>query len=218
MLLRRYWPLLLLMALELLFWRQPEIDLWFSGLFYRPGEGFFLADLAPVRWSYLIFRYLPYLLVPLLCWTLVASWLWARRSEVVLRRELLFLILVLAIGPGLIVNEGLKAHSGRARPAQVHAFGGARQFSPAFEHSDQCASNCSFVSGHAAMGYFFLALAWVLRDRRWLWWGGGVGLLVGLGRVMQGAHFLSDVLFAYPVVYVTALLLARPLLGRWQVE
>lgn len=217
-LLRRYWPLLLLLGLQLLFWRVPEIDLWFSGLFYRPGTGFFLADLAPVRWSYALFRDLPYLLVPLLGWLFIASWLWARRSEAALRRGLLFLFLVLAIGPGLLVNQGFKAHSGRARPATVEVFGGERRFSPAFEPSDQCASNCSFVSGHAAMGYFFLALAWVLRDRRWLWWGGAIGLLVGLGRVMQGAHFLSDVLFGYPVVYATALLLARPLLGRWQVE
>jgi hypothetical protein len=61
-------------------------------------------------------------------------------------------------------------------------------------------------------------LAWVLRDRRWLYRGAAIGLLVGLGRIMQGAHFLSDVVFGYPVVYLSALLLARPLLGRWRIE
>jgi len=216
--LRRYWGIPFLLVLQLAFWQMPAIDLWFSGLFWRPGEGFFLADLAPVQWSYAIFRDIPYVLVPLLAWLFLASWVWARRSEVALRRGLLFLFLVMAIGPGLLVNEVFKAESGRARPATVQQFEGTRQFSPAFEPSDQCSSNCSFVSGHAAMGFFFLAFAWVLRDRRWLYWGAAIGLLVGLGRMMQGAHFLSDVLFGYPVVYLTALLLARPLLGRWRID
>jgi lipid A 4'-phosphatase len=216
--LQRYWGIPLLLALQLLFWQVPALDLWFSGLFWRPGEGFYLADLAPVQWSYWAFRYIPYLLVPVLVWLFVASWIWARRSEAILRRGLLFLFLVMAIGPGLLVNEVFKAESGRARPATVQQFEGSRVFTPAFEGSDQCSSNCSFVSGHAAMGFFFLAFAWVLRDRRWLYWGAAIGLLVGLGRVMQGAHFLSDVLFGYPVVYLTALLLARPLLGRWRID
>jgi lipid A 4'-phosphatase len=216
--LRRYWGIPFLLVLQLAFWQMPAIDLWFSGLFWRPGEGFFLADLAPVQWSYAIFRDIPYVLVPLLAWLFLASWVWARRSEVALRRGLLFLFLVMAIGPGLLVNEVFKAESGRARPATVQQFEGTRQFTPAFEPSDQCSSNCSFVSGHAAMGFFFLAFAWVLRDRRWLYWGAAIGLLVGLGRMMQGAHFLSDVLFGYPVVYLTALLLARPLLGRWRID
>ncbi len=216
--LRRYWAIPLLLALQLLFWQLPQIDLWFSGLFWRPAQGFWLSDLAPVRWSYVAFRDIPYVLVPLLGWLYLASWLWARRSERMLRRGLLFLFLVMAVGPGLLVNEVFKAESGRARPATVQAFGGERTFTPAFEPSDQCRSNCSFVSGHAAMGFFFLALAWPLRDRRWLYWGGIIGLLVGLGRVMQGAHFLSDVLFGYPIVYVAALLLARALLGRWHIE
>lgn len=214
----RYWPIPLLLLLQLLFWQLPQLDIWFSDLFWRPGEGFYLADLAPVRWSYAIFRDIPYVLVPLLLWLYVASWIWARRSERMLRRGLLFLFLVMALGPGLLVNEVFKAESGRARPATVQAFGGERVFTPAFEPSDQCRSNCSFVSGHAAMGFFFLAFAWVLRDRRWLYWGAAIGLLVGLGRIMQGAHFLSDVLFGYPVVYLTALLLARPLLGRWRID
>ncbi len=211
----RFWPLMLLVALQLLFWRVPAIDLAVSGAVWDPLRGFFLRDLAPVQWSYALFRDLPYLLVPLLVWLYLASLWWGGRGERSLRRRLLFLFLVLAIGPGLVVNEVYKKSSGRARPATVTEFGGERLFTPAFEPADQCRSNCSFVSGHAAMGYFFLAFAWVLGDRRWLYWGAGIGLLVGLGRVLQGAHFLSDVLFGYPLVLVTAMLLGRWLLGEW---
>lgn len=214
----RMWPLFLLLGLQILFWRVPQIDLWFSGLFWNQENGFYLSGLAPVQWSYALFRDIPYVLVPTLLWLYLASWVWRRHSETELRRGLLFLFLVMAIGPGLVVNEVFKAESGRARPSQVEAFGGELVYTPAFEPSDQCRSNCSFVSGHAAMGYFFLAFAWLLRDRRWLYWGAAIGLLVGLGRIIQGAHFLSDILFGYPVVFATALLLARPLLGRWRIE
>ncbi len=211
----RFWPIPTLLALQILFWQVPLIDLAVSGAFWAAGQGFFLRDLAPVRWSYALFRDLPYVVVPLLIWLFLASWWWRRGTEVQLRRRLLFLFLVLGLGPGLLVNEVFKAESGRARPATVEAFGGERRFTPAFDPADQCASNCSFVSGHAAMGFWFLAFAWALGDRRWLWWGGLIGGLVGLGRVIQGAHFLSDVIFGYPVVLVTALVLARLLLGNW---
>src|SRR5579859_2147094 len=39
-------------AAAALFLLAPGIDLWASGLFYRPGEGFFLADLGVVRALY----------------------------------------------------------------------------------------------------------------------------------------------------------------------
>ncbi len=214
-LLLRYWPIPVLVLLQLLFWQVPAIDIGFSGWFWGPDTGFYLRDLAPVQWSYQLFKYLPYGVVPGLAWLFLASLIWGGRGERGLRRKLLFLFLVLALGPGLLVNEVFKAESGRARPATVTEFGGTRQFTPAFEPSDQCASNCSFVSGHAGMGFFFLALAWVLKDRRWFYWGALIGALVGLGRALQGAHFLSDVIFGYPVVFAAALLLARPLLGYW---
>lgn len=213
--LARYWPLYLLLGLQLLFWQMPQIDLRFSGLFFDPQDGFFLSDHPLVRASYLAFRYLPYIVVPMLLWLLLASRIWGGAAEKRTRRVLMFLLLTLALGPGLLVNEVFKAESGRARPATVQQFGGDKQFTPAFVASDQCARNCSFVSGHAGMGFFFLAFAWALRDRRWLYYGALVGLAVGLGRIAQGAHFLSDVLFGYAVVYLSAMLCARWLLGRW---
>ena len=211
----RFWPIPTLLALQLLFWQAPAIDLTVSGWFWDAQEGFFLRELLPVQWSYALFRDLPDAAVPMLVWLFFASWWWRGKAEAGLRRRLLFLFLVMGIGPGLLVNEVFKAESGRARPATVEQFGGERRFTPAFEPADQCISNCSFVSGHAAMGFWFLAFAWVLGDCRWLWWGGAIGLLVGGGRMIQGAHFLSDVLFGYPIVLVTTLVVARLLLGGW---
>jgi lipid A 4'-phosphatase len=206
--------LLLLVALQLLFVFAPQLDLLVTSWFYRPGEGFFLADQPLVQWSYQVFAQLHFYVVAVLAWLLLASWLWRRRSERLLRRRLWFLLLVLALGPGLLVNEVFKAESGRARPVQVEQYGGAREFTPVFTPAEQCERNCSFVSGHAAMGFFFIALAWVLRDRRWLWFGILLGALVGLGRMVEGKHFLSDVIFSYWVVYGVCVLLAFWLLGQ----
>jgi membrane-associated phospholipid phosphatase len=200
--------LLLMLSMQLLFLFWPQIDLFASGLFYRPGEGFFLAHYPLVRISYEVFADLHFYVFGLLLLLLFRAWL---KGDSL--RRLLFLVLVLVIGPGLLVNEVIKADSGRARPRTTQVFGGDLRFTPAFEHSDQCARNCSFVSGHAAMGFYPLVFAWLTRKRRWLAAGIALGSLVGLGRMAQGAHFLSDVVFAFWLTYFTSLLLARWILG-----
>jgi lipid A 4'-phosphatase len=116
---------------------------------------------------------------------------------------------VAVTGPMLLVNGVFKDHWGRARPSQVVEFGGTQQFTRAALPADQCPKNCSFVSGHASVGFYFLALAFVWPRRRALWLAAGtaLGLGVGLVRIVQGGHFLSDVLFAGIVVYLTARIL-----------
>lgn len=205
----------LLIALQWLFLTHSNIDLAITDWFYDEFDGFYLRDNFWVQLSYQLFRDLPYVLVPLLLWLLFASWLWRRKGEVQLRRGLIFLLVAGLLGPGLLVNEVLKAESGRARPHTVEAFGGDKTFTPAFVHADQCAKNCSFVSGHAAFAFFFLSLAWIFGDRRWWAIGIGLGLAAGLGRIVQGAHFFSDVIFALPVVFAVSLLSARLILGYW---
>ena len=61
-------------------------------------------------------------------------------------------------------------------------------------------------------------LAWASGRRYWLFVGALTGGAVGLGRVIQGAHFFSDVLFGYFVVLFSALICARLILGRWSIS
>jgi lipid A 4'-phosphatase len=214
----RRWDLWLLLASAGLFLAWPQLDLIAAGAWYVPGEGFVHRHDWWVQLSYLGFEHLHLYVFFGLLWLWLASRIWAAKAEVGLRRRLAFLLLVLLLGPGLLVNGVFKSEWGRARPHQVEDFGGTKHFSPALVMTDQCERNCSFVSGHASMGFFLIALAWVLRDRRWLWAGIALGALVGLGRMAQGGHFLSDVVFAFWSVYLTALLCARWLLGRWHIE
>jgi membrane-associated phospholipid phosphatase len=97
-------------------------------------------------------------------------------------------------------------------------FGGARQFTPAPLPAEQCARNCAFVSGHAALGLSLVSFALLLpfgRRRRAAIAGAlAFGGLVGLGRIAAGKHFLSDVVFAGLIVCATSWLLYQAIVAR----
>jgi lipid A 4'-phosphatase len=128
----------------------------------------------------------------------------------------LFLVLALVVGPGLVVNMLFKDEWGRARPSQIQEFGGTRQFTPPLVLSNQCDHNCSFVSGDPSVGFVFHAFAYVARRRQRAIVGASVaaGLVIGLMRIGQGAHFFSDVLFAGVAVFAATAAVHALLFGR----
>lgn len=198
----------MLAAIGVLLVAFPQIDLAISGWFYDPQAGFWLKDQPLVRFVYSLVPWVTRTVVIGLVLFLLAGWTIYRRRIYFRqrRRTALYLLLVMAIGPGILVNTVFKDHWGRARPSQVVEFGGARHFTRPAVPSDQCEKNCSFVSGHASVGFYFLALAFVLPRRRALWLALGTtfGLGVGLVRIVQGGHFFSDVIFCGIIVYLTA--------------
>lgn len=119
------------------------------------------------------------------------------------RRFLVFFLLVYLMAPGIVVNGVVKANSGRARPGYVQEFNGQQQFTPPLMIADQCDNNCSFVSGHASSGFALMALAFAFPHRKKIFISLGVfaGLLVGGARILQGGHFLSDILFSGVITY-----------------
>lgn len=200
-----------------LFLLYPDIDLFITRQFYDEEAGFIFHDTPWVQFSYHLFAKLHLYIFFGLIWLIYASRRWRKTGEKGLRKRLGYLLLVLILGPGLIVSV-LKDHSGRARPSMVIEFGGDKAFTPVLIPAEQCTRNCSFVSGHAAMGFWFIALAWVLSDRRWLWFGIMIGTVVGLGRILQGSHYLSDVIFSFWVVYASCVFLARYFLNHGSVN
>jgi lipid A 4'-phosphatase len=140
------------------------------------------------------------------------------------RRGCLFLILSYAIGSGLIIHAGLKEHWGRPRPRQVIEFGGVQPFRSYYQPnlSNQPEPSKSFACGHASSGFYFFALAFIgaiyqSRFLYWLGWGGawGLGGLLSMVRIVQGGHFLSDVIASALIMWLTSWCLAyfmlRPL-------
>ena len=213
-------PLLLLagaIATGVLFMVFPGLDLWVSGLFWRPIGGFVLRDWAPFRAIYDAVPVITWALVVGLLLLALAGWILGRAIGPFDRRTIPFLLLSIAIGPGLLTNTVLKDHWGRARPSQVVEFGGTKLFTPVLQPSDQCGHNCSFPSGHGAMAFSLVGLGFLPATRRRRQWVTGAalgfGALVALVRIGQGGHFLSDNIFA-------ALLVGAVAWGlhRWVVE
>jgi lipid A 4'-phosphatase len=184
----------------------PGVDLASGGLFYAPGHGFFLADSLPIR---LIRAAMPYLVGAIIVAGLVLIALQHWRAGV-------FLLLALALGPGLVVNVIFKDHWGRARPAQIAEFGGTARFTRPFVPSDQCASNCSFPAGDPSNGFVLVAAGMLIaapRRRRAAIAGAlGLGAVIGVARMAQGGHFFSDVLASGYLVFATSWALHRSII------
>lgn len=194
-----------------LFIAFPELDLITSAALHRP-DGFILKGNALFDFVH-AYVGVPAWLVAIAAVTVALA---ASRSVRLLpwRKPVVYVLLVLLVGPGILVNGIFKEHWGRARPVHLDEFGGERQFTPAWIVSDQCAGNCSFVCGDASIGFSLVALAFLSRrPARWLLGavvlGGGLGLM----RMAQGGHFLSDVVFSFYAVWFTAWLLHRAM-GR----
>jgi lipid A 4'-phosphatase len=197
------------LAAALLFYAFPELDIRFSMLFYDPVSGFYLADAPFCRWIYESVEIVSIAWVVLAVLILAAFWIRKRNVLGLSAKHLLFLLAALAIGPGLMVNLVLKDNWGRARPYDVIQFGGASAFTPAFVISGECHHNCAFVSGHAAMGFYFIAFGFLCRGRRSLFFllAGIYGTVVGLVRILQGGHFLSDIVFAFFIIHALSAVL-----------
>ena len=195
----------------------PQIDLWAANLFFDPIHRYNYNHTPAVRFIYRSVEILTVLLSTALLSMLGATWWWKKTVLGLSSKQLLYLILALMLGPGLVVNLFAKNMMGRARPSHIEEFGGSQVFTPAFVLSDQCERNCSFVSGHAALGFYLLSFSFVLpRHRRKIL---GASLLyggtVGVVRMYQGGHFLSDVIFALCFVYFTSRLLYHLMFERY---
>jgi lipid A 4'-phosphatase len=206
--------LILFLAFAVLMLAVPQLDLDLSGLFYTPGAGFEIRDQL---WERVIYRSVSVLMVTVNL-GLIALWLLNRRTGRGLLgfdgRKLAFLLCLLALLPGLLVNQVLKEHWGRARPADVTEFGGQSRFTPAFVHSDQ--EGGSFCSGHAAAAFYLVAVAATVFGTRSRWVALAVlyALLVGFGRFAAGGHFISDVITSGFLVLFGYLVLHRLFFGE----
>lgn len=186
-------------AAALIFVGWPEIDLAVSRLVYVEPRHFLLNGSGLGDALRLGFRILTWSAGMSAAAGIVLALARGRRLLDQSLASWVFLGLVLITGPGLLANTLLKDHWARPRPLYVVEFGGPDRFTPVLARSGQCARNCSFISGEAssifALGF---AVAMLARRRRAALMGAAVaaGALIGLIRIGEGGHFLSDVVFA----------------------
>ena len=191
----------------LLFYLYPDFDLHISGwlkavsLQHLDGLFYFIYK-SPIVVSVVSMLFL---VVELLFFIV------CRRTIVFPVSTSIFLLLCWIIGPALIVNVVFKNHVGRPRPSQIVEFNGSHHYVPPFSLSNACKKNCSFVCGHSSVGFVFSALAFVYRDsrRKILLLSIFSGSVVGFVRMIQGGHFLSDIVFSFVFTYLGVYLAYR---------
>lgn len=202
-------PLALLLALTTLF-RLTDLDRSIQANFYTSRQGWLFGEQFP--WPQL-YHYGPtpaIILAAGATLTLLSSWF--QRSTVPVRKQALFFVLLMALGPGLLVNVIFKDHWGRPRPREIQQFAGQEIFLPVWSKGVS-GNGYSFPSGHASMGFYLMAPFFVLRRKRpvtakiFLAGGIGAGLLIGLARMVQGGHFASDIIWSGGFIYLTGLTL-----------
>jgi membrane-associated PAP2 superfamily phosphatase len=199
----------------------PELDLKIASIFvksdFRPEFTFGLRLHPVVWWLREIGLWISAIVVAPAVAAIVWKLIRPRDPMLIPGRAAILLIVTLALGPGLVVNLGLKEYWDRPRPVDVTQFGGNERFVPWWDPRGDCDKNCSFVSGDVSGAYWTLAAA-AVAPIAWqpLAYAGALlfGSTMGLLRMMAGGHFISDVFFAGFFVFII-IWLCYALLYRW---
>jgi lipid A 4'-phosphatase len=195
--------LIILAFLTVLLVIFPELDINFSELFFSREYGFIYKKNFLVYQIYKLLPFLTKLFIVFCILYLVYIIIKHKSLKKIIQSGVFLLVITAIVSPGFIINEVFKENFGRARPNQIKEFNGTKNFTRAFEMTNQCEHNCSFSSGHAAMGYFFSAIAYttnLLYFNKIYITGIVFGSFVGLSRIMMGGHFLSDIVVSAFIV------------------
>ena len=182
---------------------RPATDLEAASLFFAAPRGFVGATPAGMAVRYVAWA-LPFVILA----AMTLGYGFSRAGLLPPRlapggRDLVMMILAMALGPGLLVHAGLKEVSHRPRPVAVTAFGGSEAFRPWYRFDGACPRNCAFASGETAAATWTLAPASLVPPP---WRGVAVAAAIAFAvatavwRMALGAHFLSDVVGAMLVV------------------
>ena len=155
-------PLFLLFGITV-FFRMTDSDLALERLFYDTaavGSGWIFSDAAIWKLLYNLGNY-PALLMTLTAIAVLILGYWKAGFQKY-RKITLFMLITIALGPGLLVNAVFKDHWGRPRPRQVIELGGKYEFHPVWTKGVSGRGK-SFPCGHASMGYFFFVPFFFLR-------------------------------------------------------
>ncbi|HEY0223291.1 MAG TPA: phosphatase PAP2 family protein [Pseudolabrys sp.] len=198
----------------------PQLDLMISAPFNAVtsgGNNFGLRIYPPLMLARDAGLWVGTLLVASVVASLIIKLILPRRKLLIPGRAIVFLIATMALAPGLMANVLLKDHWGRPRPIDVTQFGGTDTFVPWWDPRGACPNNCAFVSGDVAGAFWTIAPA-ALTPPQWRALAYGAALALGIGmaavRVMAGAHFASDVIFAGVFTFLI-IWVVHGLIYRW---
>ena len=188
-----------------------NLDMRIAAHYWDAEQGFYLKGTLLEQFFYYSINYSVRIF---LIWTLIAYPILRYLKPQIKRfdRIMMACFLVLAIGPGVIVNSIFKDNFGRPRPIQSEEFGGKLESRQLFE-ANWGGKGKSFPSGHASVPLAFLIFAcylWRKAQRRNALILSAVTIIWYLGtswaRIVAGGHHFTDVSWAGFVAFVTVLL------------
>jgi membrane-associated PAP2 superfamily phosphatase len=193
-----------MLTTTLLFWLT-NLDIQLAGLFYHPGH-------SETAWPYQYWWPLKILydfafpvtviagLAALVVYILGHFHSFTRRF----RRRALYILLVIAIGPGLVVNLVFKDHWGRPRPLHIEQFGGQYVYVPPLKIAET--PDKSFVCGHCSVGYVFFVMYFLSQNHKVFYMILTLTLawIMGFTRMTSGGHFVSDILWSGYLMFLVA--------------
>jgi lipid A 4'-phosphatase len=192
----------------------PGLDLATSHLFFVEGAFVGRSGLWPVARAF--FNITPFIVLVAFVGLFLLRRSGASVAYAPTGPALAFLILTMAVGPGLVVNLGLKDHAHRPRPTQTQDFGGSHPFRPWYRFDGGCDKNCSFVGGEASEAFWMTAPASLVPPPYTpaaLAGAAVFGVLTSLLRVAAGGHYLSDVIFGALLSVLIVQIALRLMLG-----
>jgi membrane-associated PAP2 superfamily phosphatase len=195
--------LLAIIAVSAVFLILPQLDIWFSLLFYDPDIGFPAAHIPLLQAIRQLNNFVIAITVGAIFASIILKLALPDQPSLIKPQWSTYILTTLLGGTVLVVNGIFKSFSGRPRPYRVEDFGGIDSFVPAWHLYGPCPRNCSFISGEGSSAFWVFAI-WLLAPpdiRR-------VALVpvivyvvaVSLNRVAFGGHFLSDVLLSWAVM------------------
>ena len=180
------------------------IDVFISDLIYNDKKIFTLQnfDLITVLARKI---FLPFLIIYILILPIIGTILPIKRIYFGFKfnfKDICFLWISALMNLIVVVNLLLKNIWGRARPNDITYFGGEESFTPWFQISNSCTTNCSFVSGDASVGFSLIVLFFLTKNKNFIWLALFSGLFLGIIRILEGGHFISDILIAGFLIFI----------------
>ena len=179
-------------------------DVYISSLFYYGDKQFVLQSFYTIT---IIARkvLLPLIILYLLLLP-IASYLFSLKliyfNYIFKFKDIVFIYCCIFLNLIVVVNVMLKNFWGRARPNDIQELGGNEFFTPWYIPSNNCLTNCSFVSGDAAVGFSLIILYFLTKNNFYFWIALFAGLGLGFIRILEGGHFLSDVLMSGLIIFL----------------
>ena len=206
-----YYFIYFLLAFSLFLTIGPSLDLYFSNLFYYGNSQFYLQSFSFLS---IVFRdvFLPLLIIYILFLPIVSRYIKIERFFFNYKftiKEILLIWSSQIITVLIFVNLILKNLWGRVRPGDLLQFGGEHVFTPWYEYSNSCDTNCSFVSGDASVGFSIIILYFITKKVIFVYLSIAFGLLLGFVRIIAGGHFLSDIILAGIFIILINLIINR---------